>query len=199
MEAVTDVRIQTSQRPGHAMHDDPQEEHGQGSILWNTLDFALNGTSGAKIVLVLQANVVGGTMFFLQNILRPNCMVVTPLAPIKTVYNASPTSVNVSVKFGGVSQKTTFPKLWSFLSKKKDMFEKVFINHPLGFPLDFLHALFEMKKRYISVTHDYAWVLDNVQPTFAELRKPSGTSRNYAFKPMLRKLELKSQHIATKN
>ena len=188
--AVTDVEIRTPER----WHDDIQEQHN----FWNTFDFALNGTSEAKIVLVLQANVVGGTMIFLQNILTPNCMVVTPMAPIKTIYSASKIGVNVSVKFGSVFARTTFPKLLSFLAAKKDMFDKILINHPLGFPLDFLRALFEMNKRYISITHDYVWVLDNVQPTFAEMRKPGGTSRNYVFKPMLPKLELKSQHIATK-
>ena len=155
-----------------------------------------------KITLVLQANVAGGTAFFLQQILTPACVVVTPvleLPPVITKYSLVPTSDLLAVKLDNVVVRPSAELLLFLLSNNSGDFDKVFINHPLGFPIEFLHGLLDMNKRFMSVTHDYVWVLDKIQPTFAELRTPEGASRNYAFKKMLPKIEMKSQNVATKS
>ena len=155
-----------------------------------------------KITLVLQANVAGGTAFFLQQLLTPACVVVTPvleLPPVITKYSLVPTSDLLAVKFDNVVVRPSAELFLFLLSNNSGDFDKVFINHPLGFPIEFLNGLFDMNKRFMSVTHDYVWVLDKIQPTFAEHRTPEGASRNYAFKKMLPKIEMKSQNVATKS
>ncbi|CAJ1381194.1 unnamed protein product [Effrenium voratum] len=148
-------------------------------------------------VLVLQANLQGGTATFLKSVLNSDCVVVMPVlkAPIVSHYSLAPTTDSLKVKVGSFTANWASSELLLALSRCK--FSKVFINHPLGFSHSFMTGLFAMQKRFISMTHDYVWVFDKVQPTFSDLRTAEGARRNYAFKELLPKLEMKAQTTAT--
>ncbi|CAJ1409165.1 unnamed protein product [Effrenium voratum] len=153
--------------------------------------------AAAPFVLVLQANVQGGTATFLKSVLNPDCVVVTPILniPIVSRYSLAPTTDSLKVKVGSFSITCTSSEL--LLTLRNCTFSKVFINHPLGFSHSFITGLFSMQKRFISITHDYVWVFDKVQPTFSDLQTAEGGRRNYAFKELLPKLEMKTQTMAT--
>ena len=137
--------------------------------------------------LVLQANVKGGTAGFLKAILTPDCVVITPLIEMPgtiSQYSLMPTTDALRVRVGALAVKTSSQDLLAVLRKNDDKFHKVFINHPLGFSLPFLSGIFELGKRYVAMTHDYIWVLDKLQVTFADCHSPEGAARNYAFKSL---------------
>ena len=141
-----------------------------------------------QFTLVLQANVRGGTADFLQSILTPDCVVITPLLEITGIisqYSQMPTTDLLKLTMGALTVKTSSQDFLAALGKNNGKFHKVFINHPLGFSLSFLHQLFQLEKRYMAVTHDYIWVLDKLQVTFADCHSPEGAARNYAFKTLV--------------
>ena len=158
-----------------------------------------------KAVLVLQANIGGRSVLFSKTICltptTPTCLVVMPAVEISnaSTYSLAPTTDMLIVNFGGLSTTTTSHQMVSLLSENPNMFDKVLVNHPLGFSHDFLQNVFDMNKRYVSITHDYVWVFDKVQPTFAELRAPDGALKNNALNKFLPKLEVKCQSVATKS
>merc|ERR1711871_1300756 len=76
-------------------------------------------------------------------------------------------------------------------------FDKILVNHAGGFPIPFLHGVFFRDKRYISITHDYSWLLRMPQPTFSQLAEVEGrdigSARNFGLRRFLPQLELKTQ------
>lgn len=149
----------------------------------------LRQLTAEPFALVLHADAHDGVTTFLDSILTPDHLVVRSMAPATDV---------LEVRRGGRSETSESKQVLELLREQADQFEKVFISHPLGFSTSFLSDLLQMEKRFISMTHDYIWLLKMWQASFSELRTAQGGARNYAFKRILPKLELKTAAKATK-
>lgn len=152
--------------------------------------------------LVLTAHVAGGSESFLNLVVPNNAVVVRPKKPMSEAeYRGKDPSSKRMLKVmqGKITHGVVTGKaLMHGLAQLDSWWEKVFINHPIGIPTSFLRPLLGMKgKRFISITHDFTWIIKNPQPSFTMLRTPGGGDRNYLLQPFLTKLEMKSQHKAT--
>ncbi|CAJ1346844.1 unnamed protein product [Effrenium voratum] len=156
-------------------------------------------TQFGPFTLVLQPHVQGGTAHFSNSVLLADSVVVSPELqfPLITKYSVAPTSDNLTVTIG--NRKIACASSALIAALRTCTFYKVFVNHPLGFSTRFLSDVFAMEKRFMTVTHDYVWVFDLLQPTFTNLRTPEGAARNYAFKKLLPKLEVKAQVQSTRD
>ena len=151
----------------------------------------------AAFTLVLHSKVGGGTQFFLDAILTTKCVLVTPSRTSKSYvrYSSVETAQVLEVAFNGTRLLVQQADL--LVALKSCNFQKVFINHVLGFPLEFFEGLFKMRKRYVSVSHDFTWILDTLQPTVADLQNAT-VVRNVALQPYHSQIEMKFQTEATK-
>ena len=168
-----------------------------GSLEMDGVDDLRALVGDAAFTLVLHSNVGGGTQFFLDAILTPRCVVVTPSRASKSLvrYSSVETVQELEVAFNGT--KVLFEQANLLAALRRCSFQKVFINHVLGFPLEFFQGLFAMQKRYISVSHDFTWILDTLQPTVADLQNAT-VARNVALQAYHAQIEMKFQTEATK-
>ena len=146
--------------------------------------------------LVLQANVTGGTKFFLDSILTKETVLVIPSRVPREVskYSTMEAEEVLHLSHKGESMACGYLELLKAL--KGCDFKKVFLNHVWGIPLDFLKELFAMQKQYISVSHDFTWIIDRIQPSADELADPS-VARNHQLEAFHAQIDMKFQHEAT--
>lgn len=160
----------------------------------------------SKLTLILRANVIGGSMTFMREITagaRNHCVEIMPTTSPFAIFAPGTGHLTfIHKKQRWELSSNTSARVVRMLEHR---FDKVFVNHALGFDQGFLEDVFSMPKRFVSLTHDYYWVYTNPQPTFRQLRTPwwrkgaeNGAKRNYRFKTFLPKLEMKTQHRATK-
>jgi len=153
-----------------------------------------------RFTVVVTANLQGGAAQFLNSVLPSDgVLLIRPVLPMtRSVYEPLPEAM-LSLMIGRRSIGTVSSTgLLEILKAVDGQWHKVFFNHIIGIPLSLLEGLFTLpRKRFISITHDFTWVLKSPQPTFRQLRTPGGADRNYVLKPFLKSLEMKSQHPAT--
>jgi len=153
--------------------------------------------------LVITRNAYGGTKAFLDDILPKHAVLVTPkdlmseaIFAGEKVSDYALLTVNVGGRLAGVLTGSML--LRALTGEVESLWEKLFINHVIGFPAIFLEGLFAIKaKRFISITHDWTWLFKSSTPTFKTLHGIGGAERNYALQPFHSKLEMKSQNEMT--
>jgi hypothetical protein len=146
--------------------------------------------------LVLTANVQGGSKQFLDYVLTRHALVVMPFSQLEQngmLDLADDELLNVyrGSNLIGTAPSTT---VLHALKTTVHLWEKIFVNHMLGFPISILSFLLAAAKRVTSITHDFKWILQKPQPTFKQLRAPGGADRDYLLMPLWPKIELKAQH-----
>lgn len=187
-----------------------QPGHGRGCKSPAMLSSALSAMK--PFILILTANVIGGSDDFLGRVMPASSYVVLkPLLDPPMRGERVGESVGLNVTMGGDSSELldmlsghragphsgslllNSADVLAALRKHSGLWQKVFINHPLGYPQGFLSELFSLNKRYLSVTHDFYWYLKAPQPSFAMLRAFEGSPRNAVTRDLLPQLELKTQ------